>query len=330
MNTNIPNIRKFTRVALLATIAAAYPRPALGAGTTAGNPNSGAAEVRKTETKPAEPKSQESKATESTIQSEVEKSAAAKRAQLLKDAQAALEETNQAIQALDQGRKDEALAALEKVTGKLDLIIARDPALAFAPVSVSTIVRDLYAGPDTAREAVMKAKAALDDGRVQEARGLLSALASEAEVQVTNIPLGTYPAAIKAVVPLIDAGKTADAKAALSAALNTLVIESYVTPLPNLRAKVILADAEKLAEKSARTAEENKKLHDQVEAARNELKLGEVLGYGTTDDYKPLYAQLDDIQKKTEGGKSGTGFFDQIKDSLKRFTAHLASQTKGS
>ena len=325
MNTNIPNITKMTMVALIASIVAAYSPSALGADDTAVSTKSTAEEVKKTETKKAEPKSQESKATESTIQSAVEKSAADKRAQLLKDAQSALEETNKAVQALDQGKKDEALAALEKVTGKLDLIIARDPALALAPVGVSTIIRDLYASPDSANDAVKRAKEYLGNGKVQQVRGLLSALASEAEVQVTNIPLATYPPAIKAIAPLIDAGKNQEAKAALLAALNTLVIESYVTPLPNIRAKAILAEAEKLAEKSTRTDDENKKLHDQVEAARNELKLGEVLGYGTKDDYKPLYTQLDDIQKKTEGGKSGKGFFDTIKDSLKSFKNHLSA-----
>ena len=36
-----------------------------------------------------------------------------------------------------------------------------------------------------------------------------------------QIPLATYPAAIKAVAPLIDAGHMEEAKAALEAALNT-------------------------------------------------------------------------------------------------------------
>ena len=79
----------------------------------------------------------------------------------------------------------------------------------------------------------------------------------------------------------------------------------------------MLGEAEKLAEKSVRTADENKKLHGLVEDARHELQLGEVLGYGTKDDYKVLYMQLDDIQKKTEAGKSGDGFFDKIKESLR-------------
>ena len=265
----------------------------------------------------AEPQSEQSKAVNPQVQSEVEKQAADKRAQLLKDAQSAIDETQKALDALDQGKKDEALASLEKVTGKLDLILARDPKLALAPVSVATVVRDLYAKQDTVKAAIKEARSDLNEGKVQQARALLGGLASETELQVTNIPLATYPAAIKAVAPLIDAGKKDEAKTALQLALNTLVVERFITPLPTIRAQAMLAEAEKLAEKSGRSNDENKKLHDLVETARQQLELGETLGYGTRTDYQPLYTQLDDIQTKTGSGKSGTGVFDTIKASLK-------------
>jgi len=72
----------------------------------------------------------------------------------------------------------------------------------------------------------------LKKGRVQDARALVSGLASEIIIEVVNIPLATYPDAIKAVVPLIEAGKVKEAKAALVAALNTLVITRHIIPLP--------------------------------------------------------------------------------------------------
>ena len=239
------------------------------------------AEVAKPTPKQAEPQSEQSKAVNPQVQSEVEKQAADKRVQLLKDAQSAIEETQKALDALDQGKKDEALAALERVTGKLDLILARDPKLALAPVNVATVVRDLYANKDTVKATIKEARSDLNDGKVQQARALLGGLASEAELQVTNIPLATYPAAIKAVAPLIDAGKKDEAKAALQLALNTLVVERFITPLPTVRALAMLGEAEKLAGKSGRSNDENKKLHDLVENARQQLELGETLGYGT-------------------------------------------------
>lgn len=275
--------------------------------------------VKKPDSQKAEPKSGEVKSVDSSVQSEVEKSAAEKRAQLLKDAQAAIDETRNAIAALDKGNKKAALAALERVSGKLDLIVARDPKLALAPVSVSTTTFDLYSTPDTVKAVTKTAKDNLAGGNVQQARTLLQWLASETDIAVANIPLASYPAAIKAVTPLIDAGKTDEAKAALYAALNTLVIENYVIPLPKLRAQAMLAEADKLAAKSNRKDDENKRLHSLIEAARLQLQLGEALGYGNAASYKPLYSQLDDLQKKTEGGKSGKGFFDRIQESLRNF-----------
>jgi hypothetical protein len=281
-------------------------------------------EIKHAAPKTAEPKNKETQQVSPQVQAQVEKSEADKRAQLLKDAQAAVDQTHKALDALDQGKKDEALAALEQVTGKLDLILARDPKLALAPVGVSTVIMDLYASPETVKKAVAQARVFLDNGNVQQARSLLDSLASESDLEVTNIPLATYPDAIKAIAPLIDAGKIDEAKTRLTAALNTLVIETYATPLPAVRAKAILNDAEKLAEKSGRSQEDNKKLHDQIEAARQQLKLGQVLGYGSREAYKPLYDQLDSIEKKTEGGKSGKGFFDQIQELLKSFKDRIS------
>jgi hypothetical protein len=272
-----------------------------------------------------EVKSEGAKQVQPGVESNIEEKAAEKRAQLLKDAQAALDDTHKALEALERGKKDEAIAALERVTGKLDLIVAREPSLSLAPVVVTTIVRDLYSQSETVKEAVRLAKGDLNAGRVQQARRLLSGLASEADVQVTSIPLATYPAAIKAVAPLIDAGKIDEAKAALELGLRTLVVQDFITPLPKPGAQAILEEAEKLAEKSGRNEEENRKLHDLLEDARRELQIGELLGYGMSGDYKSVYVQLDEIEKKTGGGKSGKGFFDRIKGSLKNLKDQLSS-----
>ena len=60
-------------------------------------------------------------------------------------------------------------------------------------------------------------------------------------------------------------------------------------------------------------------MHGLIEATRTEIQLAEALGYGTKDDYKPLYAQLDDVQKNAEGGQSGKRLFEKFEQSLKRF-----------
>jgi hypothetical protein len=273
----------------------------------------------KTAGKPAaEPKSAESRAVDPAVQAEIEKMEAEKRATLLLDAQSAINETRNALAALEKGDKQGALAALERTTGKLDLLIARDPKMAFAPMGVTTVVLDLYATPATVKAVVSQARDDLASDRVQHARHLVEYMASEADIEVTEIPLATYPAAIKALAPLVDSGKFDQAKAALYAALNTLVIDIYVVPLPKVRAEAMIAAADTLAKKRDRNDDDKAKLRAYIEGARHELQLAEALGYGIKDSYKPLYAQLDDIQKRAEAGEA-KGLFDKLRQSVKNF-----------
>jgi len=248
---------------------------------------------------------------------------AEKRKKIIEEAVVALSETRKALRALDEEKTEEALAALEKATGKLELILARQPDLALAPTDMAVTTLDLLTTLENIMKAKDQARNALEDGDVQEARALLSKLGSEIVIQVTNIPLATYPNAIKAVTPLIDKGRLEEAKVALAAALNTLVVTEHVIPLPVLRASAMLASADELAEQENRTDDDNEKLANLIENARYQLKMAEALGYGDDSDYKGFYEQLDLIERKTEGGKSGKGFFDDIQGSIEKLKKSL-------
>jgi hypothetical protein len=165
---------------------------------------------------------------------------------------------------------------------------------------------------------VKQARGDLADDRVQHARHALEFLASEADIDVAELPLATYPAAIKAVAPLINAGKIGEAKAALSTALNTLVVETLIIPLPRVRAEAMLSEADQLAKKKDRNDQEKTRLRSLIEATQRELRLAEALGYGTKESYKPLYAQLDEVRSKTDSGESG-GILDKIRHSIRNF-----------
>lgn len=268
---------------------------------------------------PTEPQAQ-SEATES-VQPQVDvkatDQAAEKRKKITADAVAAVNETKNALKLLDEKKTEEALATLEKATGKLELILARDPTLALAPVDVEVVTSDLLANLDTVKAIIHDAENYLEDGEIQKARPLVASLASEMVFRTTSIPLASYPDAIKAIAPLIDDGKLDEAKAGLQAALNTLVItKDDVIPLPVLRAENLLKNAEALSENEERTLKDNETLAKQLEEARTQLKMAELLGYGTKKSFKPMYEQLDQIEQKTAGGKGGKGWFDKIKQQL--------------
>jgi len=259
-----------------------------------------------------------------SVMPEVEEAAAdealEKRKKIVAEAATAIAETEKALAALEEEKPEEALKALELATGKLELILARDPELALAPVDVAVVTYDLAAEAETIEETIDKAEEHLEDGEVQEARVLVGNLASEIVVQSTNIPLATYPDAIKAVTPLIDKGEIDEAKAGLQSALNTLVVATEaVIPLPMLRAEQLLQEAEALAENEARTDEENERLAELLDAARSELKIGELLGYGSEESFEAIYEQLDKIEEKTASGKAGEGWFDKIKRQIAGF-----------
>ena len=260
-----------------------------------------------------------SAATES-VQKEVDKKSASKasekRKHIIAEATAALNETRDALTALDEKKADKALAALEKATGKLEVILAREPGLTLAPVDVAVITHDLLASPDTVKATIHDAEEYLEDGEVQKARPLVASLRSDILFRTISIPLGTYPAAIKETASLIDDGKLDEARAALQVALGTLVTTDEIVPLPVLRAELLLDGAEALAENKERTAEDNDTLADLLKSARTQLKLAEVLGYGAKKTFEPLYQQLDQIQEKTSGGKSGKGWFDKIRQQI--------------
>jgi hypothetical protein len=256
-----------------------------------------------------------------SVQAEVDNAAAnkaaEKRRKILADASAAIDVTEKVLQALQDGDTETALKALETATGKLELILARDHALGLAPVDTEVLSYDLLASVDTVKAMIHDAEDYLEDGEIQKARPLVANLASEIVFRTTSIPLSTYPDAIKAVIPLIDEGRIDEAREALQTALNTLVVTTdEIIPLPVLRAEQLLERAETLAENKERSEEQNQTLTGLLTGARNQLRMAEVLGYGTQESFQPMYAQLDTIEEKTAGGRGGKGWFDRIKQQV--------------
>jgi len=267
-------------------------------------------------TSPAAPSPETQAAHEEVVQEELDQRLLERRAAMLDEAHAALEETRAAIRALDEGNSQDALDALARATGKLELIVARDPDLALAPVDVSYVTHDIYATPAAVRVARDRAESLLEDGKVQEARRLLSGLASELVISVTSLPLATYPDAIKAISPLIDAGKIEEAKDALHVALGTLVVTNQAIPLPVMRATAALDEARELAEAEELSDEDRAKVDDLTRAARDHLEMAELLGYGTEQSHERVRGQIAELEGKFRADEDPDGVFARLRKSL--------------
>jgi len=254
-------------------------------------------------------KSQESLATKDKILEE----------RLLKVEHEALEAvtgTQNALMALQKKDPKKALALLLDVSGKLDILLAKYPGLSLLPANVEADVYDFDGDSKQVKKLIDAADDLLEDHKVQDARHILDELISEMRISTTSIPLGTFPVAIKEAVNLIDKGKTDAAESALYDILNMLVKTTEILPLPVLRAEVLLTAASELEHKSDLTqAASRTEILKLTDAAKDKLKLAELLGYGAKDDYKVLYDAIDEIKNVMFSEKSAVAW-DKIKASL--------------
>lgn len=262
-------------------------------------------------------------ATKTDTKKETTQKTTDKRKEIVQEAVSSLRETQDALKRLDEGKNKEALAALERATGKLEIVLARDPKVALVPVDVKADTSDVFGSVDAIKNARQETEKLLKEGRLQDARRILQNFGSETVISTANLPIATYPAALKKAAKLIDENKASEAKEVLQTALNTLVVTDVVVPLPVLRAQVSLQKADEIAKMKTRSADQNKKLSDLLNRADQEIKVAEALGYGKKEDFNSFHKQIETIRQKTAGGKSGIGFFDQIK-------AYMESMTKSS
>lgn len=251
-----------------------------------------------------------------------------KRKQEVSEAISALRETQDALRELDENKKKEALASLTKATGQLEIVLARNPQIGLLPIDVRIVTHNIYSSLETISRARQEAINLLNAGRVQEARAILKNLASEIVISTTNIPVATYPVALKTAAKLIDTNKIEEAKEVLQAAMDTLVVTEVVIPLPVANAKVFLQKAEELAQSKKRTTEESKRLVALLGAADTEIKYAEALGYGKKTDFTNFHKQIAEIRNKTGNGKFGTGFFSQINGFVNHINEYVESLTK--
>jgi len=238
------------------------------------------------------------------------------------------QETHKAIVALGNRDAKGATTILQAVSTKLDNLIAKNAGLELVPATVETDVFDFNGTNKDIANAIEEADALLKHDRLQTARRVVSALASEIRITRTSIPLGTYPAAIKQIIPLIESGKMDQAAVDLSSVMDTLVITTDVMPLPVLRAEELLTAAADLEHRDDLSKEANRiEIQTFTDAAKIQLERAQLLGYGNKDDYKTLYQEIDAIHK-TLFSEQSAAVWQKVKDDLGQFKDRLKALTE--
>ena len=228
------------------------------------------------------------------------------------EAVVAIRETRAAIDAIKENRREDAVAAIERATGKIDILLARNPNTALLPVDQQVAVFDTAPDDiDDIRDIGAAADGAVELGDYPHARGLLYGLMSEVRIHILNLPLGSYPTALSTAARLMEQNKNDDAATLLNTALGTLVVTDRIIPIPMLVARRELEEAQAQREKNKDAA-----LHS-VESAKKELELAQELGYAIGDpDYQALNDQLSDLQKQLKGNEDTNSLFSKIRERL--------------
>ncbi len=243
---------------------------------------------------------------------------------LNQDAVAALQLTQQAVNDIGSNKKDAAMTAIEQATGKINILLARNPADALIPVdaevdAIDTAPHDIGAIRDLAKDASL----AVDQKNFPAARVILYSLMSEIRVRIYNIPLATYPTALKSAARLLDQNKTQEAQTTLTTALDTLVVVDRVSPIPLIlaRAAVTAAQAERDKDKTA--------AQTLLETAKKELDRSRELGYAGND---PVYASLNNdisnLEKQLKGSNDTSSIFASLREKLNSFLKQQSQQER--
>ncbi len=238
---------------------------------------------------------------------------------LVAEAMVAIQETQHALEALDKGKKDEALKSMETVLGKLELLLERNPDLALVPIDAHSQVVNLIGDLKQIETLRKKVKELIDKGYLQDARRLLDNMVSEIRVTTSYIPLKTYPEAIKLAARLVDQNKIKKAKVVLANALSAIVIKEISIPIPVINAQAMID----LAADSVST--HPKKALELLKEAQYQIQVAEALGYGNRDkEFKNILDDIEAIKNKIKHKEETGGLFDSLKDRLEKFKERIS------
>jgi len=235
--------------------------------------------------------------------------------ELIKEAIRALKYTQDAYIYLKGNKTDKALKSLKKAIGELTVILNKPNAPYLLPVDVRVEVDEYIGDIKNIAKQVRAAKIALAKNQLPLTRNILNTLKSEIDIKAINIPLATYPDAIKLAIKYINEEKIKEAKDVIAMALNTLVTTDTIIPIPIVKANDLIIEASKIAKK------DKKQTLNYLEEAKKQLKIAKLLGYTSKSDttYKMLKDSIENIENKINHNKNTDSFFEDLKTKLKEF-----------
>ncbi len=234
---------------------------------------------------------------------------------VIKEAVGVVALTKQAVSELNQNKKDDAIKTLKEASKKINILINRDKMPKLIPLDASVVVNQFAGTAYNAQNAVITSIALLKKNRVQDARHIIQNLKDEVDFITVNIPLVSYPSALKLASNYLKDGNVSQAKSVLITALNSFVEFDTITPLG-------IVEAQELIEAASKVAKTDKKLAiSHLDAAKEALKKAKALGYTSSSDtsYKMLNSAINDVETEIRGKNKAEKLFSDLKNMIKEF-----------
>ena len=234
---------------------------------------------------------------------------------VIKGAVEAVALTQKVLVDLDKKDTKSAIKDLEDAIGKLEVVLAAEKAPKFLPVDVAMTATEYVGDTEKIKKALDKVRDLLDDGKVQEARVLLNTLQSEIDLITVNLPVATYPDALKLAAKYLHEDQVDKARAVLTTALSTLVQDVVVVPIPVVKAQGLIVAASKIAK------EDKEQALKHLAQAKEELKKAKILGYVSKSDvtYKDLEKAIEKTEKEIKGKNKAEKLFEELIKKIKSF-----------
>ena len=234
---------------------------------------------------------------------------------VVKEAVESVKLVSEVLAALDANQKDKAIKLLEKAIGKIEVVLSNPKAPALIPIDSKVIVQQFVGTAYDAQNAVITSIALLEKQRVQDARRIVTALVDEIDLITVNLPLATYPLALKEAAKYLHDNKIDEAKRVLAATLHTFVNVTVVTPIGILEAETLIEAASKIAKTDKKLALSH------LAQAKAALKRAEALGYTSRSDvtYKMLNEAIAKVEKEIKGENKPAKLFKELLEKLKDF-----------
>jgi len=234
---------------------------------------------------------------------------------LVQEAVKSLLLTQKVLVDIDKKDTKDAIKDLEDAIGKLEVILANKKTPKLLPVDSSVKAIEFVGNLKKVKDDIKVVKKLIADGKLQDARKLLNTLQSQINIITVSIPLVSYPDALKLAAKYLHDNKTHEAKMVLETALNTLVEEKIVLPIPILKAEGLIKAASLIAK-----SDKNQALRH-LDQAKEELEIAKTLGYVSTSDttYKMLDDAINNIEKEIKGKNKAEKLFESLISKIKEF-----------